>query len=84
MLAPFRSPSISVPLSIIPFGEWRQSPGLHLWGSLPLSALWPLSVESRMGAVAWAMRQRSDWLHRKAHGARDQGKRSRRSTPRSP
>jgi hypothetical protein len=26
----------------------------------------------------------SDWLHRKAHGARDQGRRSRRSTPRSP
>src|SRR2546423_1687942 len=26
----------------------------------------------------------SDWLHREAHGARDQGRRSRRSTPRSP
>src|SRR5271166_178964 len=26
----------------------------------------------------------SDWLHREAHGASDQGKRSRRNTPRSP
>jgi len=26
----------------------------------------------------------SDWLHREAHGASDQGRRSRRSTPRSP
>jgi hypothetical protein len=26
----------------------------------------------------------SDWLHREAHGASDQGRRSGRSTPRSP
>jgi hypothetical protein len=27
----------------VSFGEWRQSPGLHLWGSLPMSARRPLS-----------------------------------------